>query len=187
MRILFYHRRDSGFYQNYDHKDVLMTIVKPPNFSPEYLLKQKEKLAVAVVSNCGVTSGGYTRMAKLREIICLGFPLDGFGDCFGGGREFANSKDSNNEWFNDVVRKYKFYFSYENSFHCKDYITEKFFHNALASLAVPVVWGAKKEDYLAVAPPGSFIYADDFSSMEELAFYLKYLDSNDTAYMQYLR
>jgi hypothetical protein len=36
------------------------------------------------------------------------------------------------------------------------------------------------------SPPNSFIHVDDFSSPQELAKYLNYLDSNDTAYQDYL-
>ena len=50
---------------------------------------------------------------------------------------------------------------------------------------VPVVLGAAPQDYAQVAPPGSFIHVDSFGSTKELAEYLKYLDQNGTAYMEY--
>jgi len=37
----------------------------------------------------------------------------------------------------------------------------------------------------AVAPPNSYIHAEKFETPEELVGYLDYLDSNDTAYMEY--
>ena len=40
--------------------------------------------------------------------------------------------------------------------------------------------------YTKRAPQNSFIHVDDFSSPKELAQYLRYLNSNDTAYQQYL-
>ena len=52
---------------------------------------------------------------------------------------------------------------------------------------IPVVLGASKDDYLAVAPPGSFIHVDDFSSPRELADYLHLLDGNSTLYNEYFR
>ncbi|XP_039259913.2 4-galactosyl-N-acetylglucosaminide 3-alpha-L-fucosyltransferase 9-like isoform X2 [Styela clava] len=52
---------------------------------------------------------------------------------------------------------------------------------------VPVVWGPRIEEYMAVSPPGSFIHADSFASLKELADYIKYLDKNETAYLEYFR
>ena len=50
---------------------------------------------------------------------------------------------------------------------------------------IPVVFGARKEEYAAVAPPHSYIHVDDFDGPEDLANYLHYLDSNDDAYNSY--
>ena len=54
--------------------------------------------------------------------------------------------------------------------------------------AVPVVWGAPKEDYETVVPPHSCVFVDDFAqNTTELAAYLRYLDQNETAYREYLQ
>ena len=52
---------------------------------------------------------------------------------------------------------------------------------------VPIVMGARPEDYVAYAPPHSFIHVDDFRSPAHLAEYLHWLDKNDTAYNEYFR
>ena len=52
---------------------------------------------------------------------------------------------------------------------------------------IPVVMGARKEDYEAMAPPDSFIHVDDFRSPQHLADYLHEVDSNYTLYKQYFR
>jgi len=78
---------------------------------------------------------------------------------------------------------HKFYLSFENSL-CDDYITEKFF-NILNSNTVPVVMGPKKEDYVRVAPPNSFIHVSDFSGPKELSEHLIYLDDNPQEYLKY--
>ena len=81
----------------------------------------------------------------------------------------------------------KFYLAFENSYHCKDYITEKVYRNAFLSGPVPIVWGSKKEDYEAVLPKHSFIFLEDYASnFTKLRSYLNYLDQNDTAYGEYL-
>ncbi|VDN16640.1 unnamed protein product [Dibothriocephalus latus] len=80
--------------------------------------------------------------------------------------------------------QYKFYLAFENS-NCAGHITEKFFVNGLSFGMLPVVMGASREVYCAVAPPNSFIHVDDFSSPAELADYLNWLDKNDDAYASY--
>ena len=52
---------------------------------------------------------------------------------------------------------------------------------------VPVVMGASRPQYEAVAPPNSFIHVDDFAGPRQLADYLHLLDSNDTLYNEYFR
>jgi len=55
-------------------------------------------------------------------------------------------------------------------------------HNVL-----PIVMGARPDDYAAVLPPHSYIHVDDFRSARELAAYLRVLDANDTLYNEYFR
>ena len=52
---------------------------------------------------------------------------------------------------------------------------------------IPVVMGGRKEDYLAVTPPGSFIHIEDFENVRELAEYLHQLSENKELYNQYFR
>lgn len=109
----------------------------------------------------------------------LGLPLDGYGGCFG--------RKPDMKTLPQLIEKYKFYFSYENANHCKDYITEKLFERALKNNALPVVWGATKEDYAAIAPPGSYIFAEDFETPQKLIDYLRFLDQNDEEYLKYFK
>jgi len=51
---------------------------------------------------------------------------------------------------------------------------------------VPVVMGARKADYAAVAPPHSFIHVEDFRSAGDLAGYLLRLNATDRLYGEYL-
>ncbi|XP_054751257.2 4-galactosyl-N-acetylglucosaminide 3-alpha-L-fucosyltransferase FUT6-like [Lytechinus pictus] len=83
-----------------------------------------------------------------------------------------------------VMQKYKFYLSFENS-ECAEYITEKFWSNAFATGMVPIVYGARKEDYVRTAPPNSFIHLNDFATMEEFVGYINLLDRNETLYNKY--
>ncbi|KAG5272923.1 hypothetical protein AALO_G00170770 [Alosa alosa] len=77
-----------------------------------------------------------------------------------------------------------FYLAFENSI-SRDYITEKFWRNALLGGAVPVVLGPPREQYEAVAPKDSFIHVDDFSSINELGEFLKNLTVDKERYATY--
>ena len=62
------------------------------------------------------------------------------------------------------------------------YVTEKFFLSYKYNM-VPVTFGLA--DYSLYGPPGSYINALDFDSVEELGKYLLYLDKNDDEYLKY--
>lgn len=131
------------------------------------------------VSNCGVAH----RMELAINLMNAGLEVDTYGRCFGG-RQIGQGTYSKS--FYDALSRYRFYFAFENGYHCKDYMTEKFWFNGLRSGAVPIVWGAKKEDVAAVAPKHSFIHVEDFNTAGDLVNYLHYLVINETAYRQYL-
>lgn len=52
---------------------------------------------------------------------------------------------------------------------------------------IPIVLGAKKEEYNRMLPKHSFIHVDDFESPKHLAEYLNILDKNDTLYNEYFK
>ena len=129
----------------------------------------KKKLMVSFVSNCGVSVR--RRMSDLLKESVIGDRFDRYGSCFKEKKPL------------EVIREYKFYLAMENSYHCRDYVTEKVYRNAFEMESVPVVWGARKSDY--PIPPKSAIFVEDFDSVAELARYLDYLDKNDAAYLEY--
>ncbi|XP_035697428.1 4-galactosyl-N-acetylglucosaminide 3-alpha-L-fucosyltransferase FUT5-like [Branchiostoma floridae] len=107
--------------------------------------------------------------------------IDVYGKC---GKQVCEYLDMQCRF--DVIQQYKFYLAFE-SYRCKEYITEKFWHNALDQGVVPIVLGAPKTDYEKFAPPNSFIHVEDFESPEALARYIKLLDKDDDKYSQYLK
>ena len=133
------------------------------------VLKKKTKLIAWFVSNCN--SPARMRISDILKQI-LGDRFDRGGACFGGKRKPL-----------EAISQYKFYLAVENSYRCRDYVTEKVFKNGFEMESVPVVWGARKSDYLV--PRKSAIFVEDFGSVAELAEYLDYLDKNDTAYLEY--
>lgn len=139
----------------------------------------KNKLAISMISNCGSNPGAETRIKIIRRLQNLGLAIDGYGGCF------KNNSIKRGRNVEKIINQYKFFMSFENSYHCRDYITEKVFRHGFQSLAVPVVWGATKEDYATFLPEGSYIFAENFESLQSLVDFLKYLDNNDTAYLSY--
>ena len=75
--------------------------------------------------------------------------------------------------------------AFENSIHCNDYISEKLWRNALRTGAVPVIFGPHRDDVKEMAPENSYIHVEDFTTPKELVKYLNYLNTNDTAYLEY--
>merc|ERR1712147_177252 len=84
-----------------------------------------------------------------------------------------------------LISHYKFYLAFENAIHCNDYISEIMWRNALRIGAVPIVFGPHRDDVREMAPPNSYIHAEDFDSPAALVKHLNYLNSNDTAYLEY--
>ena len=119
------------------------------------------------------------------SIVHTGLPVSLQGACFGTRR--SRSLAVNKRILGKEARKHKFFFAFESALHCKDYVSEKFWDNALLHGSVPVVWGPFKDDVLAVSPLNSFIFAEDFGSPVQLANYLKFLDENDNEYRKYFR
>ncbi|KAL0893089.1 hypothetical protein ABMA27_014728 [Loxostege sticticalis] len=76
------------------------------------------------------------------------------------------------------LKNYLFYLAFENS-KCRQYITEKVFHNAFSKGAIPVVMGAPVVDYEKLLPPNSFLHVNSFNSPRELAMEIIHLSTND--------
>lgn len=139
-----------------------------------------------LVSNCDNTGGADLRYLYVQRMVDAGLKMDGFGHCFDNvisDRPWAVYMTDHVEW--GQFAKYKFYLAFENSVHCTDYLSEKFWRNSLRQGLVPVVSGTHPDDVRAMAPPNSYIHVEDFTSPEALVEYLDYLNQNDTAYLEY--
>ena len=154
---------------------------KPPlkDYAAEKNKVPNRTLAFWIVSHCGRQRDQYA--LKLQEYIslnvaggCAGKFKKPLHKCNYGGKDACFKKACN----------YKFYLSFENEF-CDQYVTEKYWYNALNFDTVPIVMGAGPYDDPKVAIPGSYINVEDFPTVKALADYLNYLDKNDTAYNEY--
>ena len=89
------------------------------------------------------------------------------------------------------MNSYKFYLSFENSL-CDDYITEKFWklyrpETLFEVNILPITRGATEEQFSKVAFPNSLINAYNFETAQQLGSYLRSLNQNDTAYLEYFK
>uniref|UniRef100_A0A7S4N8Y4 Fucosyltransferase n=1 Tax=Odontella aurita TaxID=265563 RepID=A0A7S4N8Y4_9STRA len=80
-----------------------------------------------------------------------------------------------------VMSKYRFHLAFENG-NEEEYVTEKIWL-ALEAGVVPIYLGAP--DIRKHAPPDSFIFANDFPSIDALGEYVKKVNENRTLYDQF--
>ena len=138
--------------------------------------KRGKVLIAWFVSHCNTKSRREDYVRELRKYIAV----DIYGKC----GQYTCSR-YNRSYCNTMLnRKYKFYLSFENAV-CPDYITEKTFMTLRLDSIVPVVYGGA--NYSRVTPPKSVINVEDFASPKDLADYLRYLDSHDDAFLEYLQ
>jgi glycoprotein 3-alpha-L-fucosyltransferase len=147
------------------------------------LIDRKETKVAWFVSNCHAKNNRLEFARELSQYI----QVDVFGKC----GNLTCNKWSQADCLDMINRDYKFYLAFENS-NSREYITEKLYHNALGynnqdHLLVPIVLGARREDYQRLAPPGSFIHVEDFESAKHLAAFLKHLGNSHELYYAYFR
>ncbi|XP_054271110.1 glycoprotein 3-alpha-L-fucosyltransferase A-like [Macrosteles quadrilineatus] len=172
------YRRDSDIVTPYDkwvYWDPQVT--QYPGPLRDFAANKTGKVAW-FVSNCGARNGRLQYAHELQKYI----QVDIYGAC----GNLVCPRSISEKCFDLLDKKYKFYLAFENS-NCKDYITEKFFVNGLKHKVLPIVMGARPEDYAKVAPKNSYIHVDDFESPKHLAKFLHKLDQDDDLYNSYFR
>ncbi|XP_055357850.1 glycoprotein 3-alpha-L-fucosyltransferase A-like isoform X2 [Paramacrobiotus metropolitanus] len=173
------YRLDSDLVTPYGKFALYNTSVRQKTQEHNYALTKSGPGKVAwFVSNCET---GNKRMDYARELGKY-IHVDIYGRC-----GTLDDRQCQKSGTCDLLlaKSYKFYLAFENN-NCRWYITEKLW-TALKSNVIPVVMGAPISDYEAVAPYRSFIHVDNFTSPQELANYLHYLDNNENAYNEYFK
>ncbi|CAH1785021.1 unnamed protein product [Owenia fusiformis] len=136
----------------------------------------KDRQAAVFMSNCFSRNNRLGYIHDLQRYI----NVDVYGQC----GDLSCSKLRENECSELLEKHYKFYLAFENS-NCQQYITEKFFENALRNHVIPVVMGGRRDNYVQMAPPNSFIHVKDFKNPESLAKYLIKIDKNNELFESY--
>ena len=171
------YRRDSDIFAPYGSFSQLS---QPTSVEP--ILKRvrglpKQNLVAWVVSNCNTNSKREEYVSELQKHISV----DVFGGC--GTKSCPGARINSGKCRSLLERDYMFYLAFENS-KCNDYVTEKFYL-ALDMDIVPIVMGGA--NYSAIAPPGSYIDVNDYSSVQELAKELKRLSEAREEYLNFFR
>ena len=155
--------------------DLRYALIVPGETSDEYnTQKSRGGTAVAVIRNCLQQRMNYIHELQKHMQVHV------YGEC---GTYNCPSGDA---CFDMLKGKYKFYLSFENSV-CKDYVTEKFYFNALQHNMLPVVINGGNFSDPTVAPPGCCIKASNFKGARELAEYIKMVARNSTLYNNYFK
>lgn len=148
----------------------------PPPIKEKNWYKSKPKLA-AWVSSRHCEGLGWNRTLFVLD-LAQHITVDTYGKC--GNITLRKNRAIAQKVFNE----YKFHLSLENSC-CSEYLSEKLWNAFENWESVPIVIGGTKEEYKRLAPPHSYIHADDFNSMEELADYIRMVSENETLYNEY--
>ncbi|KAK3085824.1 hypothetical protein FSP39_009197 [Pinctada imbricata] len=122
-------------------------------------------------------------MQKNYEIMYLSTSMAGVVDS--SVKHLVTFADENDECRNYIIKRNKFYFSFENSL-CKDYMTEKLFvFYKYRRPIIPVVRGALEVNQ--TLPKNTFINAADFSNARKLGKYLHDLSRDKDRYIAMLK
>lgn len=171
--LIMSYRTDSSVYAPYGYYEVKHS---NDSINIDNIIAKKDRLLLWQVSNCDARL-----RIKIAQAINRHIHVDVYGDC----QKYFNHTGKCSRWTNNcdqLSKRYKFYLAFEN-YHCPDYVTEKYWNNALARNIVPVLVAGSYNKQLLI--PGSYIDILDFQDAKSLAKYLLYLDSNTTAYKEY--
>ena len=171
------YRLDSDIFQpdHYIHPLGNESIPQDRNYA-----EGKDLFVSWAVSNC--LNRQSIRNRIVRQLLKY-IPIDIYGNCQKSFGQSGHECQQNTDSCRKTMKRYKFYLAFENG-QCYNYVTEKYWENALMNDIVPVVIGGSLLEKKLVVPK-TYIDILDFPNAETLANYLKYLDTNDTAYNEY--
>ncbi|KAI9355831.1 hypothetical protein BD770DRAFT_390842 [Pilaira anomala] len=173
MQYSMTYRLDSDFPWGYLDQSQLLSSLERPLVKEKNKTKEEGAHVAWIVSNCKATNDRHLYVKELSKYI----DIDIYGHCLN------NKEFPENTTTIDLISKYDFYLSIENS-NCKDYVTEKL-SNAFLAGTVPIVDGPS--DYRPFIPDThSVIRIDGFETPNDLADYLKKLIKDKELYEAYV-
>ncbi|CAF1168765.1 unnamed protein product [Rotaria magnacalcarata] len=141
--------------------------------------KNRHNEAVWFVSNCNSQKRLHF-YGQLKQH----FPISAFGKCINNQTNDSHKCVRGSQCELEKLSTSKFYLAFESTTLRRDYITEKFWRS-LSLGAIPIVLGPKRQSYERIAPPNSFIYAQDYSDFITLAKHLNDVATNRQKYEKY--
>ncbi|XP_058125698.1 LOW QUALITY PROTEIN: alpha-(1,3)-fucosyltransferase C-like [Anopheles ziemanni] len=150
-----------------EYDAVVFHVATPLDVSLPKVRAPKQIYVAAIMESPAHTMG---------SMQSVGLKVDVYGSC-----GHLKCPRGNPECDTMLDTTYWFYLSFENSL-CVDYVTEKLYM-ALRHTIVPIVFGGA--DYERFVPPGSYINAQDYATVNELVDYLFYLMDNPKEYVKY--
>ena len=153
-------------------KDQEKKLKKPIDY-----FKNKTKSVAWVASNCV----HFERNYFVDELIRRGVDVEVSGVC---SKYFRKVFTCPSPDCKQKLSQFKFYIAAENTF-CEDYITEKYWSNAIDANVVPIVLGGANYSNEQLAIPGSFVNPFDFYSIDTFVNYIKQLEGNSEMYNSY--
>ncbi|KAF7730428.1 hypothetical protein EC973_002235 [Apophysomyces ossiformis] len=162
----------SQFLFPYYGPDLIDVVNRP---LPENFMATKTDRApiLWIARNCQASNARQVYIEELMKHV----KVDSYSYCLN------NKPFPDNKTRLELMAEYKFYLAVENA-NCDDYVTEKLFDTFMQS-AVPIVDGPQSYDGF-IPTNHSVIRMDQYLDPRDLAAYINYLDSNDTAYLEYL-
>jgi glycoprotein 3-alpha-L-fucosyltransferase len=131
------------------------------------------------VSNCGSK-----KRLQYYEQLKNYFSISAFGRCIVNQMNTSQKCIRRSQCELEQLSSSKFYLAFESTTLRLDYITEKFWRSLSHGL-IPIVLGPKRRDYERVAPPNSFIYAEDYNDPQTLGKHLNDIATNQSQYEKY--
>ncbi|XP_056593528.1 alpha-(1,3)-fucosyltransferase 10 [Triplophysa dalaica] len=168
------------------HLESLSALTSPTHLLPLSLKNQRRKTLAPVAyvqSDCDPPSDRDVYVQELMRHI----QVDSYGACLHNKDLPSHLRDSaamEHEDLYHLLSQYKFLLAFENAV-CEDYITEKLWR-PLKMGVVPVYYGAPNVG-MWLPDDRSAVVVNPDQPPEELARYLKRLDTHDEEYSQYLQ
>merc|ERR1711988_135155 len=145
-----------------------------------------QRLSSAVIGHACKTEFRY----KLLLEFAKNLPVASYGSCL---HNATGDHQETNSSFKaymstlmhqkiDLIRRHPFHLAFESINNEHGFVTEKIFQSLLAG-TVPIYWGP--EEVKQMVPPHSFIYVDDFDTVEDLIAYVVHLSKSKEDYMKY--